>query len=188
MRWSDPIPRRTLCTSAPTSSQKRAIWFMNEMRVASMALAAYFVTSAEAMSMKRTRLPPWRVNGEYSSPMTALASSSSTPITTRSGFMKSSIAAPSFRNSGLEHTANGVCVCDLTAARTFSAVPTGTVDLVTMTLGPSIVRPISFATPSTCCRSAEPSSPGGVPTAMKTTRELRTAAPRSVVKVSRPSS
>ena len=52
------MPRRTLLTSAPTSSQKRAIWFMNEMRVASIALAAYFVTSAEAMSMKRIRLPP----------------------------------------------------------------------------------------------------------------------------------
>ena len=57
------MPSRTLCTSAPTSSQNSAIWFMNEMRVASIALAAYLVTSAEAMSMKRIRFPPCRVNG-----------------------------------------------------------------------------------------------------------------------------
>ena len=96
-------------------------------------------------------------------------------MTTRSGFMKSSIAAPSLRNSGLEQTANACWVSDRTAARTFSAVPTGTVDLVTTTLWPFMLRPISLATPSTCCRSAEPSSPGGVPTAMNTTRAARTA-------------
>ena len=108
-------------------------------------------------------------------------------MTTRSGFMKSSIAAPSLRNSGLEHTAKEMLVCDLTAARTFSAVPTGTVDLVTTILGSFMWRPISRATARTCWRSAEPSSPGGVPTAMKITRAPRTAASRSVVKVSRPS-
>ena len=31
--------------------------------MASIALAAYLVTSAEAMSMKMIRLPPWRMNG-----------------------------------------------------------------------------------------------------------------------------
>ena len=49
--------------------------------------------------------------------------------------MKSSIAAPSLRNSGLEQTAKSIVVSALTAARTFSAVPTGTVDLVTTILG-----------------------------------------------------
>ena len=43
---------------------------------------------------------PVRTNGAYSSAMTSRASSLSTPRTTRSGFMKSSIAAPSLRNSG----------------------------------------------------------------------------------------
>ena len=108
-------------------------------------------------------------------------------MTTRSGFMKSSIAAPSFRNSGLEQTAKAVLVCDFTAARTFSAVPTGTVDLVTTTFGSFMCRPISRATASTCWRSAEPSSPGGVPTAMKMTLAPRMAAPMSVVNVRRPS-
>jgi hypothetical protein len=55
-------------------------------------------------------------------------------MTTRSGFMKSLTAAPSFRNSGFETTSK----LDLHrarpvrgdgAARTLSAVPTGTVDL-----------------------------------------------------------
>src|SRR5213078_3381725 len=43
------------------------------------------------------------------------------------------------------------------------------------------------ATSRTCCRSAEPSSPGGVPTAMRMTSERSMAAPTSVVNSSRPS-
>ena len=56
------------------------------------------------------------------------------PITTRSGFMKSSIAAPCFRNSGLLTTLNGCVVSPAMAARTLTAVPTGTVLLSTMTV------------------------------------------------------
>ena len=57
---------------------------------------------------------------------------------TRSGRMKSSTAAPSLRNSGLETTLNGMsrprsASTSSTAARTRSAVPTGTVDLLTIT-------------------------------------------------------
>src|SRR5216117_1611891 len=76
---------------------------MNEIRVASIAFAAYFVISADGMSMTMSGLPV-RTNGAYNSSMTFAASSESTPTTTRSGFMKSSTAAPSLRNSGLEHT------------------------------------------------------------------------------------
>ncbi len=46
MRASEPIPLRTISTSAPTRSHRLAISFMNEIRVASMALAAYLVISA----------------------------------------------------------------------------------------------------------------------------------------------
>jgi hypothetical protein len=53
---------RTRSTSAPTFSHRFAISFMNEMRVASIALAAYFVISAEAMSMKMIGFPV-RTNG-----------------------------------------------------------------------------------------------------------------------------
>jgi len=63
MRESVPIPRRTWPTSAPRRSHRFAISFMKEMRLASMALAAYFVSSAEAQSMTRTGLPV-RTNGE----------------------------------------------------------------------------------------------------------------------------
>ena len=84
--------------------------------------------------------------------------------------MKSSTAAPSLRNSGLEQTWNGRSGLGPRSRRApCSAVPTGTVDLVTITLGSFMCWPIVRATASTCCRSAEPSSSGGVPTAMKTT-------------------
>ena len=56
------MPLRTLLTSAPTRSQNSATWFMNEIRVASIALAAYLVTSAEGISMNSTGLPV-RTNG-----------------------------------------------------------------------------------------------------------------------------
>ncbi len=56
MRVSVPMPLRTLSTSAPTRSHRLATSFMNEMRVASMALAAYLVSSAEAWSMTRIGL------------------------------------------------------------------------------------------------------------------------------------
>ena len=57
MRESVPMPSRTWRTSAPTLSQRFAISFMKEMRVASMALAAYLVSSAEAWSITRIGLP-----------------------------------------------------------------------------------------------------------------------------------
>jgi hypothetical protein len=47
------MPRRTCSTSAPTRSQSRATSFMNEMRVASIALEAYFTISAARGSMNR---------------------------------------------------------------------------------------------------------------------------------------
>ncbi len=189
MRSSVPIPCRTLDTSAPTASHRPAMVFMKEMRVASIALAAYLVISAEAMSMNRIGLPV-RTKGSYSSARRSRAYSDSTPTTTRSGFMKSWTAAPSLRNSGLEQTWNGRVVWRRIASRTLPAVPTGTVLLVmTIFSGPSagMLRPTVSATASTCCRSAEPSSPGGVPTAMKMTSAPRTASATSVVKRMRPS-
>ena len=133
MRSSLPMPRRTCRTSAPTRSHRFAISFMKEMRVASMALAAYLVSSADAGSMTRTGLPV-RTKGSYSSFMTASTCGSSVPTITRSGFRKSPTAAPSFRNSGLEATENLWWVRPAITLRTRSAVPTGTVDLFTMIL------------------------------------------------------
>jgi hypothetical protein len=77
--------------------------FMKLIRVASMAFAAYFVISAAGTSMTMTAFPV-RTKGAYRARSVSAAYSESTPTTTRSGFMKSSTAAPSFRNSGLEQT------------------------------------------------------------------------------------
>ena len=57
--------------------------------------------------------------------------------------MKSSMAMPSFRNSGFEATSYSICTpraasSASTAARTFSAVPTGTVDLLMISAGRSM--------------------------------------------------
>ena len=123
--------------------------------------------------------------------MSKMACSSSAPTMMRSGRMKSSTAAPSLRNSGLETTAKWVSTPRaanswLTAWCTRSAVPTGTVDLSTMTLKSVMRRPIWRAAPSTYCKSAEPSSSGGVPTAMNWMVPCATARATSVVKRRRP--
>ncbi len=51
MRLSDPMPWRTISTSAPSLSARLAISFMKLILVASMQLAAYLVSSAERTSM-----------------------------------------------------------------------------------------------------------------------------------------
>ena len=62
MRGSEPMPWRTGSMSAPSLSARFASSFMNEMRVASIALAAYLVSSAERTSMTSRR--SWlRLNG-----------------------------------------------------------------------------------------------------------------------------
>ena len=68
--------------------------------------------------------------------------------------------------------------------RIFSDVPTGTVLFVTTTIYFVMICPISFATFSTCFRSADPSSPGGVPTAIKITSDPSIPSFISVVKES----
>ena len=78
--------------------------------------------------------------------MTAIARASSVPTTTRSGRLKSSIAEPSRRNSGLETTATSSSgLISRMRRSTSSPVPTGTVDLVTTTQGPVSARAISSA-------------------------------------------
>jgi len=105
--------------------------------------------------------------------------------------MKSLMAFPSFRNSGLEATSNGTSIPRAASSRstvslTFAAVPTGTVLLVTSSVYFETLAPNVFATSSTWLRSAPPSSSGGVPTAMKTTSTLLTTAPKSVPNDRRP--
>ncbi len=82
------------------------------------------------------------------------AFSESVPTMTRSGLRKSLTAAPSLRNSGLLTTSKPMLApraasSSLIAARTLSAVPTGTVDLSTTTAYLHRWRPMSRATAST---------------------------------------
>ncbi len=127
------MPTRTFSMSAPTRSAMPASSLMNEILVASMALAAYFVSSAErtSMTINRSRL---RVNGSYRARINSVVRGLFVPMMTRSGFMKSLMAAPSLRNSGFETTSNSTLLClaasdSAIVAATRSAVPTGTVDL-----------------------------------------------------------
>ena len=131
------MPVRTSRTSAPTLSQMVAISLMKEILVANMQLAAYLVISAlrTPITMSFSLV---RAKGEYSSRMMEAARSESVPRTTRSGFMKSEMASPSLRNSGLDTTSTfrsrpRAASSSLMMPRTMSAVPTGTVDLSTTT-------------------------------------------------------
>ena len=135
MRESLPIPRRTASISAPIKPHKLAMSFIKDIRVANILLEAYLIISALAMSHTCMRSPD-SMNGLYKALMILPACSSSTPTTTRSGLMKSSMAVPSFRNSGLLATPKAISTPLLSSSRritsrTFSAVPTGTVLLVT---------------------------------------------------------
>jgi hypothetical protein len=99
--------------------------------------------------------------------------------------MKSSTAAPSFMNSGFDSTAKGCLVPALMMPRISSAVPTGTVLLVTMILRPFIALAMALAVARRYARFARPFRPWGVPTAMKTISDLLTAGVISVVKLKR---
>ena len=101
--------------------------------------------------------------------------------------MKSLTASPSFRNSGFDATANSCVVFLRTIASILSPVPTGTVDLVTMTAQPVIDVATVSAALKMNDRSALPSLPGGVPTASRITSQPATPLATSVVNVRRPS-
>ena len=148
---------------------------MNEMRVASIAFAAYLQSSALAQSITMMGAPV-RVNGAYSSVMISARARSSAPMTTRSGFRKSSTAAPCFRNSGLLTTLNG-CVVSL---RDRLAHELGRADRHGALVDDDLVavhRPGRCRGPRRARAAGRPSRPrpSGVPTAMKTTSDARTA-------------
>ena len=80
-----------------------AISFMKLILVASMALAAYLVSSALFTSIT-TILSRLRLKGAYNSRSCASARGLLVPMMMRSGRWQSATAAPSFKNSGLETT------------------------------------------------------------------------------------
>ena len=73
--------------------------------------------------------------------------------------MKSSTAAPSFMNSGFDATAKGCAVSSAIHCLIRSAVPTGTVLLVTMILNESSAFAMSLAVALTNSRLAWPVGP-----------------------------
>ena len=108
----------------------------------------------------------------------------------RSGRMKSSTAAPSLRNSGLETTLKSICLGRASSSSSMIACfdlvrgahrhrRLGDHDLVARPCGGRSSAPRR----RTCCRSAEPSSPGGVPTAIICSSPCATLAATSVEKL-----
>ncbi len=109
---------------------------MKVIFIARKALEAYLISSLVRRSVIISGVSI-RFSGRYISVITARARSSSRPTTTRSGRLKSSIAAPSRRNSGLETTATSASGRSARMIASISSpVPTGTVDLVTTTVKP----------------------------------------------------
>jgi hypothetical protein len=103
MRLSEPIPLRTSSTSAPYSSQRIVISFMNEMRAASIALAAYLVSSADSQFMVM-KLSSRLMSGSYNRRMMRNASGDSPPTTMRSAPGNPSPRYPRAEIPGLETT------------------------------------------------------------------------------------
>ena len=150
---------------------------MNEMRVASMRVRRVLGELGRARVHDQDAVVGAHERRVEVRAARSRARSSSVPMMTRSGFMKSLTASPSLRNSGFDATANGLRASPARSrSRTLSAVPTGTVLLVTTTVKPVMARADRLRrAASTCDRSAEPSCADGVPTAMKTTSAPRTA-------------
>ena len=143
-------------------------------------LAAYLVSSADLSSINKIGFP-CLTSGEYKVSITCFALSEEVPITTLSGFIKSSTATPSLKNSGLETTSKSTFAFAATLSLTFSAVPTGTVLLSIITVYFSNSGPKSSATFKTYLRSADPSSPGGVGNAKNITSASLTPSANDVV-------
>src|SRR6056297_888320 len=75
--------------------------------VASMQFAAYLVSSALRMLMRRS-FSRLLAKGAYRLSISSATSGLSVPMMMRSGFIKSLTASPSFKNSGFETTSNGI--------------------------------------------------------------------------------
>ena len=142
IRGSRPTTFIISCTSAPAASQILAMALTKLSRVAKNALAACLVSSAVGMSVTITGTP----NTSYNSPRRRRTINSLAPIKMRSGWKKSRTALPSRRNSGFDATCTSRR--PMMALRR-SAVPTGTVDRVTMMVPGRTRGQISATTCST---------------------------------------
>src|SRR5215813_759241 len=141
--------------------------------------AAYFASSALAVSISTAGAP----SGAYSAATSSAIPGLSHPTTIRSGCKKSATVLPSRRNSGLLTTPTSSRPSDF-AIR--FAVPTGTVDLVTMIPPAGSSRRHASTTPSTADSSGIPSGPVGVGRHRNTISASVTAAVTPVTNDSRP--
>ena len=116
------------------------------------------------------------LNGAKISFIAATGRCERTPMTMRSGSIKSPTANPSRKNSGLLTTSKSTFAVQyrLMVSATFSPVLTGTVLLSTTILYSVMAAAMSRATFSMKLKSTEPSGCGGVGTAMKITPDFRT--------------
>src|SRR5687767_7821455 len=137
---------------------------MKEILAARNALLAYLIISA----VRKSVMTMGARKGKCNCATLLAASLSSEPITLRCGLIKSAIAEPSRRNSGQDTTANSIGLgwAPFTISATQSPVPIGTVDLLIIISGAVIFLAIDLAADSTYFRSALPSTPEGVPTAI----------------------
>ena len=106
---------------------------MKVIFVARKELEAYLVSSADFSSINIMGFP-CLTKGLYNSSINFLAFLLLVPTTTLSGFIKSSTANPSLKNSGFETTSKSTLADSPITLETFSAVPTGTVLLSIITL------------------------------------------------------
>lgn len=121
MRESKPIALATSSMLAPVASQMAESALMEEIRCASMALAANLDNSDDQRPTARirslllprqTRVPKTRRSDTYGTQLAYTSANAvqasipsgvwSDPMSTRSGFNRSLIAVPSARNSGLD--------------------------------------------------------------------------------------
>ena len=155
IRVSVPIPCLTASTSASRREQRLAISFIKVILVAKKALAAYLVNSADFASMIGF---PCLTRGYISALITLLYLNRT--HNSRSGFIKSSTATPSRKNSGFETTSKGAFAFLAMALLTLAAVPTTVLLSTTQYNDPTILR--AHRRPLKCIVSLRNSSPGGV--------------------------
>ena len=116
-------------------SQRLAISLIKVILVAKKALDAYFINS-ELLLLTVKNFAPLFIIGKYNfSKIGFVFFKLFDPITILSGYLKSLIASPSLKNSGLEIISNLFFLFFLRIIfSTSSPVPIGTVDLFTMIL------------------------------------------------------
>ena len=102
---SVPIPMETSSIFTPIFSHKLANSFINVILVAKKAFEAYLINSAALLDVF-IYFAPLEIRGEYKFLSILLDFLLFVPITILSGYIKSLIASPSLKNSGLETTLN----------------------------------------------------------------------------------